>query len=331
MLRGRPEAWPAAEMLQDWEPTLIPPVDAKRKGQHRLLRLSREPSWGLGTAAPSPPASAGTGQTPVCSPPTLHGTALLPTTAELGPPHTAGWAVDPSPGHVPEPLPVSLGHVLWRALIWWSHDVVEMAWPVLKLDIGNKRAEQPTRDKSKREHLLQSQQTAANSAEAQLRTHPSAHSNLLPRKRGEGLAEGPLFLFQGWGALRSVGRERASADPLDHVNSSFSLPPARTPGQCPLPPMQPPRQTQAPGVSQQPPLPPGFCVTHPLQGKINTSAHIRRRTERSVSWERGRGGCFSHASSRQLALGSLPLGWLWEMALVSLPAAQSCSYTASGK
>lgn len=45
--------------------------------------------------------------------------------------------------------------------------------------------------------------------------------------------------------------------------------------------------TQAPGVSQQPPLPPSFSVTHPLQGKINTPAHSRRRTERSISWERG--------------------------------------------
>lgn len=46
-------------------------------------------------------------------------------------------------------------------------------------------------------------------------------------------------------------------------------------------------RTQAPGVSWQPLLPASFSVTHPLQGKSKTSAHTRRGTERSISWERG--------------------------------------------
>lgn len=101
-----------------------------------------------------------------------------------------------------------------------------------------------------------------------------------------------------------------------------SLPSARTPGQCLLPPTQPSQRTGHLGCPGSPRSLPTFSVTHPLQRKTNTSAHIEDRNGRSIPWERGRGGCFSHASSQRLALGSLPLGWLWEMALVSLPAPQ---------
>lgn len=154
---------------------------------------------------------------------------------------------------------------------------------------------------------------ATHSAEVQLRAHRSVRSNLLP---GEGGGERPRFLSQGWGSPCSISRERDGLKGWGHVCRPA---PCLLPGAMPAPSHLASARhghPARPGV----PLPPCSSVTHPLQGEINTSAHVRRSTEKSFSWEWGRGGCFLHASSTRLALRSLPLSWVWEMALASRPA-----------
>lgn len=165
-------------------------------------------------------------------------------------------------------------------------------------------------EKGKHEHLLPSSRYAA--TRAQLRAHRSLHSNLLPGKK-KGATPLPI---PGLG-IPVQHRQGERWPQRGHVcHPAPRLPPGAMPAPSRLASAR--REHPArPGV----PLPPHSSVTHPLQGEINTSAHIRRSTEKSFSWEWGRGGCFSHASSMRLALRSLPLSWVWEMALASRPAA----------
>lgn len=66
-----------------------------------------------------------------------------------------------------------------------------------------------------------------------------------------------------------------------------SLPSARTPGQCLLPPTQPSQRTGHLGCPGSPRSLPTFSVTHPLQRKTNTSAHIGDRSGRKHSMGKG--------------------------------------------
>lgn len=69
----------------------------------------------------------------------------------------------------------------------------------------------------------------------------------------------------------SVGRE-----PAQDLRTMGILPAlCLHPWAVPVPSVQPPHQTRALGMSWQLPLPLSFSMTHPLQGKIKTSAHIR--------------------------------------------------------
>lgn len=121
---GRLETWPAAEMLRDLEPSLIPPMDAKRVGwTAQIAEAQQGGERGRGTTTPSPLGdAAGAGQVP-------GGTVDSPERCTL-----SCWAGDLSPGHIPQPL-------LWRAPIWRNPNVTELAWRVPKLDIVNEIAE----------------------------------------------------------------------------------------------------------------------------------------------------------------------------------------------
>lgn len=83
----------------------------------------------------------------------------LPTTTETRASHVElGRQKTPALATSQSCCLLSLGHMLWRAFVWWSCDVMEMAWPIPRLDIGNKRAGRHMREKGKQEYLLWSQQ-----------------------------------------------------------------------------------------------------------------------------------------------------------------------------
>lgn len=125
---------------QQQKHSILPPMDVRRTRQLISLRLGREVNQGWDTTTPSPPTSEETGQNPVCIFP--HHVAQPPHhLRSQGPTHRAEWAGGPSPSHIPGLLHLSLGHVLWRPLVWWSHNLMKMPWPFLRLDISNKRAE----------------------------------------------------------------------------------------------------------------------------------------------------------------------------------------------
>lgn len=99
--------------------------------------------------------------------------------------------------------------MLQQAFVWLSHGVVEMAWPIPKLDISGKRAEQCMGEKGKHEHLLPSSRYTA--TQAQLRAHRSLHSKPPPwEEEGSDL---PSYPRAGDPRAASAGREVASEGP----------------------------------------------------------------------------------------------------------------------
>lgn len=182
--------------------------------------------------------------------------------------------------------------------------MTELAWRVPKLDIVNEIAEREGQVRA-----LQSQQRHSHSLGRGTAGSSPLHTVTSSRGKSEGDQKRDLTSFPRIGEPCAVsgGIEPAPAPQFTRTFPALCLHPWAVPA---------PSHTAFPGDRTHLGCPGSprslltFSVTHPLQRKTNTAAHIRERIGRSIPWERGRGGCFSHASSQQLALGSLPLGWL---------------------
>lgn len=162
-----------------------------------------------------------------------------------------------------------------------DHDVTELAWRTPKLDIVNEIAEREGQVRA-----LRNQQRHGHSLSRGTAGSSPLHTVTSSPGKGDGdqRRDPPLPFPEPGSPVRCRQGQSRPQLPGSHASS---LPSARTPGQCLLPPTQPSQWTGHLGCPGSPRSLPTFSVTHPLQRKTNTSAHIGDRNGRKHSMGKG--------------------------------------------